>query len=99
MAGMQSSTETSSDYVELLVFNFCLVEVTTGNPLPIDRPPPVCPRIVGCTAKDPSTYHFRMPVPAALRINGKVLVPLRYFIMWDSFVQSASSGSHPLVVR
>jgi hypothetical protein len=96
---MQSSTETSSNSVELRVFSFCLVEVTMRNPRPIVRPPPVCPRIPGCTAKDPSTHHSKMPVPEALSTSGRVFVPLRYLIMWDSFFQSSVSGYLTLVVR
>jgi hypothetical protein len=72
---MQSSTETSWDSVELRVFSFCLVEVTMGNPRPIVRPPPVCPRIPGWTAKDPSTHHFKMPVPEALSTRVEFLYP------------------------
>ena len=37
---MKSSTQTISDSVELLVFNFCFVEDDIGNPVPIDILPP-----------------------------------------------------------
>jgi hypothetical protein len=49
---------------------FLLVELTMGNPRPKDSPPPECPRMLGCTANDASTHHFRMPLPLALRISG-----------------------------
>jgi hypothetical protein len=99
IAGMQSSTATSSASVELRVLSFCLVDVTMGNPRPNDSPPPVCPLISGCTAKDPSTHHLSMPVEAALNISGRVLVPQRYLIIWANLVQSSVSGSLTLVVR
>jgi hypothetical protein len=70
-----------------------------GNPRPIDRPPPVCPLIEGWVAKEPSTHHLSVPVPAALRIKGRVLVPLRYLIMQVSLIQSSWSGSLTLVAR
>ena len=52
IAGMKSSAPTISDSVELhRVLSFCLVELTMGNPLPKDRPPPLCPSHVGMDCK------------------------------------------------
>ena len=99
IAGMKSSAPTISVSVELRVFSFCLVELTIGNPLPKDSPPPECPRMFGWTANDASTHHFRMPLPLALRIRGIDRVPLRYFMRWLSFFQSSLSGARTLVVR
>ena len=52
--GIMSSTPTNSLSVVLLVFSFCLVDFEIG-------PPPVCPRIFGCTANEASTYHISNP--------------------------------------
>ena len=87
MAGMQSSTATIPDSVELLVLNFCLVDVKIGKPLPKETPPPVCPLMLGCTPKDPYTYHLMIPLVLALRIRGSSLVPCRYFIIWVSLAK------------
>ena len=84
---MNSSTPTISDSVELLVFNFCFVEDDIGNHVPIDIPPPECPLIFGCTLYDPSTYHFKIPVPLALSVRGKSIVPLMYIIRCANFNQ------------
>ena len=99
IAGIKSSTPTSSASVELLVFNFCFVEVAMGNPRPIDSPPPVWPRMLGCTPNDPSTHHLSIPLPAALIISGRFLVPRRYLMRWAILAQSSLSGSLTLVVR
>jgi hypothetical protein len=40
-----------------------------------------------------------MSVPLALRISGSMLVPLRYFIRWTSFLQSSLSGAHTLIIK
>ena len=98
-AGMQSSTATISDSVELRVLSFCFVELTMGKPLPMLRPPPVCPRISGCTPNDPSIHHLSIPPPLALKVRGNFLVPLMYFIRWVNLDQSSVSGSLTLVVR
>ncbi len=68
--GIMSLTPTNSLSVELLVFSFCLVEAEIGNPLPMVRPPPVWPRIFGCTAKDASTYHISRPSFSAPSTRG-----------------------------
>ena len=68
--GIMLSTPTSSLSVELCVFNFCLVELTIGNPLPIVNPPLVWLHILGCTANEASTCHINTPLPSALRIRG-----------------------------
>jgi hypothetical protein len=81
MAGIMSSTDTSSDSVELLVLSFCLVEVTMGNPLPIDNPPPVCPLMLGWMVKEPSTHPLTMPVPLALRMRGILLLAVERTIL------------------
>jgi hypothetical protein len=45
IAGMESLAPMISDSVELRVLSFCLVELMMGNPLPKDRPSPLCPCI------------------------------------------------------
>ena len=70
-----------------------------GNPVPMDRPPPVCPLIFRCTENDPSIHLFRIPVPLELIISGMSLVPLIYFIRCANFFKSLLSGSLTLVVR
>ena len=96
---MKSSAATISVSVELRVLSFCFVELIMGNPRPNDNPPPECPRMFGCTANDPSTHHLRMPLPFALRTNGILRVPRRYFIRWTSLAQSSLSGARTRVVR
>jgi hypothetical protein len=98
-SGIQLSTPTSSYSVELLVLSFCFVEFTMGKPRPIDRPPPVCPCILGCVAKEPSIHHLMMLLPLALRVNGSCLVPLRYLIICVNFSQSSLSGFVTRIVR
>jgi hypothetical protein len=44
-----------------------------------------CPHMLGCTANDASTHHFKMPLPLALSISGIVRVPLMYLIKWTNF--------------
>jgi hypothetical protein len=85
--------------VELRVLSFCLVELTMGKPHPRDSPPPECPRMLGCTANDASTHHFRMPLPLTLRISGIVRVPMMYLIKLTNLFQSSLSGARTLVVR
>jgi hypothetical protein len=87
IASIKWSAPTISDSVELQVLSFCLVKLTMGNPLPKDRPPPLCPHMLGWTANAASTHHFKMPVLLALRISGSVPVPLRYFIRRVSLFQ------------
>jgi hypothetical protein len=70
-----------------------------GNPRPKDSPPQECPLMLGWTAKDASTHHFKIPVPLELRIRGKVQVPLIYRIRWMSLAQSSLSGARTVVVR
>jgi hypothetical protein len=57
--------------------------------------------MLGCTANDASTHHFRMPLPLALSISGivRVRVPLMYLIKWTNLFQSSLSGARTLVVR
>ena len=83
--GMKSSTPTISDYVELLVFNFCLLEYEIGNPVPIESPSLECPLIFVCNPYDPSTYHINIPIPLALSVRGKSIVPLIYIIRCANF--------------
>jgi hypothetical protein len=96
---MKSSAPTISDSIELRVLSFCLVELTMGNPLPKDRPPPLCPHMLGWTVNAASTHHFKMPVPLELRISGSMRMPLRYFIRWDSLFQLSLSGACTLVIK
>jgi hypothetical protein len=97
--GIMLSTATNLLSVELHVFNFCLVEILIGKPLPIVNTPPVWLRILGCTANEASTYHINTPLPSALKIRGQSLSMLRYFIRWLNFLQSSISGALTLVVR
>ena len=97
-AGVQSSTATISVSAELRVFSFCFVELKMGNTLPIDRPPPVCPLMFGCTTNDPSIHHFSMPLPLSLMISGRLLVPMIYFIRWTNLAQSSLSDFLSIVV-
>jgi hypothetical protein len=99
ITGMKLSAPTIYVSVELLVLSFCLVEITMGNPHPKDRPPPECPRMLGWTANDASTHHFKMPLPLALTISSIIQVPLMYLIMWTNLVQSSLSGSRTLIVK
>jgi hypothetical protein len=70
-----------------------------GKPRPRDSPPPECPYMLGCTANDASTHHFKMPLPLALSISDIVQVPLMYLIKWTNLFQMSLSGAHTLVVR
>jgi hypothetical protein len=78
IAGIKSFMLTSLASVELLVFSFSFVEVVMGKPCPMDSPPPVWPHILGCTPNNPSTHHLSIPLPAALIMSGRSLVPHRY---------------------
>ena len=97
--GIMSLTPMSSLSVDLLVFSFCLVELTIGKPLPMVRPPPVCPLMFMWTANDASTYHFNALLVSAPSINGRLTVARRYSIKCPSFLQSSMSGDQTLVVR
>jgi hypothetical protein len=99
MVGMKSSAPTLSVSVELLVLSFCLVELTMGNPRPRDNPSPGSPRMLGSTANDASTHHFRMPLPLALKISGILQVPMMYLIKWTNLFQLSMPGDRTLVVR
>ena len=96
---IQSYTSTISVSVELRVFSFCFVKLKMVNPLPIYRPPPVCPLVLVCTVNIPSIHHFSIPLMLALRISGRFLVHLIYFIIWDNLDQSPLSGYLTLMVR
>jgi hypothetical protein len=61
IASMKSLAPMISDSIELRVLSFCLVELTMGNPLRKDRPPPLCPCMLGWTANAASTHRFKMP--------------------------------------
>ncbi len=91
------STPTSSLSVDLLVFNFCLVELTIGNPLPIVNPPPVWLCILGCTSKEALAYHINTSLPLVLRIRERSQSFLRCCIRWLNFLQSSTSGALTLV--
>ena len=99
IAGMKSSAPSISVSVDLRVSSFCFVELTMGNPLPKEIPPPECPHVLGWTANDASTHHFKIPLPLALRISGSVRVPLMYLIMLTILSQSSRLGARTLVVR
>ena len=70
-----------------------------GNTRPKDNPPLEGPRMLGWTATDASTHHFKITLPLALRISGRVRVPLMYIIMWTILSQSSRSVAQTLVVR
>ena len=99
ITGMNSSESTRSVSVELRVLNFCFVELTVGNPLPKDNPPPECPGVLGWIAKDASTHNFKITLLLTLRMSGSSCVPLMYLIMWTILSQSYRSGAFTLVVR
>ncbi len=74
------SIPTSLLSVELLVFSFCFMELMIGNPVPIVKPPPVCPRMFGCMGNDTSTYQLSIPLESAPKFNISSVVDLRYSI-------------------
>ena len=94
-----SSTATNSPMVELRTFAFCLVDVATAHPVPMDKAPPVWPLIFWCVANEASTCQCNTPVLEAPRINGRSRVLLRYWIRWPSLRQLSTSGSQTLVLR
>ena len=98
-AGIQSSTAKISVSVDIFVFRFCFVELAMVSTLIIDRPPPVRTLIFGWTVNDPSIHHFSMPLPLALSIICRFLVPLLYFIRWTNLSQLSLAGSFTLVVK
>ena len=55
--------------------------------------------MLGWTEKYESTQHLKMPLPLALRIRGRVHVPLRYRISHNNLSQSSSSGYWTLIVN
>ena len=95
--GIQPPIDTILVSVELCLFSFCFGEPTIGNPLPVDRPPQLCPLVFGCTANDPLTHHFSMMNMLELRISDRFFVPLIYLIRWTNLTPSSFSGS--LVAR
>ena len=97
IADMKSSTPAISVSMEIFVLIFCFVELTIGNPLPKYKPPPEWPRILGWTANNASTHHFKIPLTLALRVTERFLVPLRYCIRCTSIPQSSSSFACTLV--
>ena len=99
IAGMKSSLPTSSVSVDLRVLSFCFVELTTGNPHPKDNTPPECPRMLGWTANNAPTHHFKIPLLMVLRMSSSVRVPLMYLIMWTILAQSPRSGAQNIVGR
>ena len=78
---------------------FFFVELTMVNLLPKDNPPPECPRMLGWTANDASTHHFKIPLPLALRISGSVRLPLMCLIVWTNLAQSYRSCAQTILVR
>ena len=55
--------------------------------------------MLGRTANDASTHHFKIPLPLVLRISGSVRMPLVYLIMWTNLAQLSRLGARTLVVR
>ena len=96
---MKSSTVTSSDSVELQVLIFCFIKLKIGIPALRERHPPKCPWQLGWVACNPSIHHFKMGVELACKTRGKLILPLRYWIIRMSFFQSSTSGFFTLVVK
>ena len=71
------------------MLSFYYVELIVRNNLPIDRPPPGGPLMFGCTVDYTSMQNFSMTLPLALRISGRLLVPLVYFIICTNLAQSS----------
>ena len=99
MAGMKSSPPKISVPMEIFVLIFCFLELTIGNPRPKNKPPPKCPLILGWTANDASTHHFKIPLPLALRFSERLIVPLRYPIRCTNLSKPSSPGARTLVIR
>ena len=96
---MKSLTPTNSASVELLVFNFCLVEPLYANPFPSDIAAPLWLRISPWTANEASIHHLTTLLSSASRVNGNLIVPLRYWIILFNFFQSCVSGHFTRVLR
>ena len=94
-----SSTATNSPTIELRTLHFCLVDVTTGHPVPMVKTPPVWPLMSGCVANDASTCQCSTPVFKAPSTSGKSRVLFKYTTRCLSFRQSSSLGALTLVVR
>ena len=84
--GRGSSIPTNSDYVELLVFSFCFVEMLTTVPYPRDIWAPVWPLVPLCTAKAVLTDQYMLPFLSDPRIRGRCGYIWRYFITHVSFL-------------
>ena len=97
--GIRSSTQTSSDLVELFLFSFCLLDAEYRAPCPIDIIPPVWLFVSWCTVNAASTHHFTVTVPSDSRVSTRSLVPLRYFSIRNNFLSLSSSSSLTCVLR
>ncbi len=97
--GIILSIPTDSASVELLVFNFCFVELEYIAPFPIVITPPVWLLIWWCTENDASAHQRMTPNLAASRVNTRALVAQRYCMSRLSFFQLSLSGCLTRVVR
>jgi hypothetical protein len=57
IAGMKLSAPMIFDSIELQVLSICMVKLMMRNPLPKDRPPPLCPHVLGWTA-NAASHNF-----------------------------------------
>ena len=93
---MQSWTPKISDSVELRVFNFCLVEVTIGNPLTMEISPSIFPTCLDVLNK---IHQSTTTMSLELRIKGRYPSPIIHFNRLNKLIQSYLLGSLTLVVR
>ena len=99
MAGIKLSTPTFSVCLEIFVLIFSFLVLKIGNIRQKDNPHSECPWILGWSANDASTHHFKISLPLAQIVSGRLLVPLRYCIRFTNLSQLSSLVTHTLVVR
>ena len=83
-----SSTPTSSDSIELLVFIFCPDNPEIGDLVPRVKQYPVWLFISMWTKNEASILHTMFPVPSDPRISRRWIVALTYCISLPNFFQS-----------
>ena len=82
---MESSTTTTSSYVEFFPFILFFVENLYTNIFPRDIMAPFCPRHSSCTTYKASTQNFTTDMSSTLKASFSSLVPLKYFYTCFSF--------------
>ena len=97
--GILSLTPTSLAFVELVVFNFCLVDIATSAPLPSVMTPHVYDCMSECTVNEASTLQYTFPVLAQPSDRGRKIMDRRCLITLVSFFRSSTSGDSTLVHR